>query len=167
MLSKTWSRPNSWLAGDWLARNRQTRSRARTTGQPRADSGVRTIPGKSPRVKLSRLHVPVDRQRHQRGRDDPQHKVFAFVFLFRHKWSTAYLKPRFKCRADFPLSGSGSGQFVVILSKRFLRSEGSGRAARCVASFATHKSRVWLASLSPRLRQRYGLGAAASAPAFL
>jgi hypothetical protein len=37
---------------------------------------------------------------------------------------------------------------VVILSKRSLRSEGSGRAARCVAFFATQKSRVWLASFS-------------------
>src|ERR1017187_692565 len=37
---------------------------------------------------------------------------------------------------------------IVILSKRFLRSEGSGRAARSVAFFATPQSRVWLASLS-------------------
>jgi hypothetical protein len=37
---------------------------------------------------------------------------------------------------------------IVILNKRFLRSEGSGRAARRVAFFATHKSRGWLASLS-------------------
>jgi len=40
-----------------------------------------------------------------------------------------------------------SAHQVVILSKRFLRREGSGRAARCVASFATQYSRVWLASL--------------------
>jgi hypothetical protein len=37
-------------------------------------------------------------------------------------------------------------QFDVILSKRALRSAGSGRAARCVAFFATHQSRVRLAS---------------------
>src|SRR5579863_5402221 len=36
----------------------------------------------------------------------------------------------------------------VIPSKRSLRSEGSGRAARSVAFFATQQSRVWLASLS-------------------
>jgi hypothetical protein len=35
---------------------------------------------------------------------------------------------------------------IVILNKRSLRSEGSGRAARSVAFFATHESRVWLAS---------------------
>ncbi len=35
---------------------------------------------------------------------------------------------------------------AVILSKRFLRSEGSGRAARCVVLFETQKTRVWLAS---------------------
>jgi len=37
---------------------------------------------------------------------------------------------------------------IVILSKRFSRREGPGRAARSVAFFATQQSRVWLASLS-------------------
>ena len=37
---------------------------------------------------------------------------------------------------------------IVILNKRSLRREGSGRAARSVAFFATQQSRVWLASLS-------------------
>src|SRR5271165_446100 len=37
---------------------------------------------------------------------------------------------------------------VVIPSKRSLRSEGSGRAARSGLFFATQESRVWLASLS-------------------
>jgi hypothetical protein len=37
---------------------------------------------------------------------------------------------------------------IVILSKRSLRREGSGRAARCVAFFVTQQSRVWFASLS-------------------
>jgi hypothetical protein len=36
---------------------------------------------------------------------------------------------------------------LVILSKLLLRSEGSGRAARTVAIFATEQSRVWLASV--------------------
>jgi len=36
---------------------------------------------------------------------------------------------------------------IVILSKRSLRSEGPGRAARSVAFCATHQSRVRLASL--------------------
>jgi hypothetical protein len=43
--------------------------------------------------------------------------------------------------------GSGSGCFV-ILSKRFLRSEGSGRSVRSVAHFATQQSRVGIASLT-------------------
>lgn len=38
-------------------------------------------------------------------------------------------------------------QTPVIPSKRFLRSEGPGRAARNVAFFATPQSRVRLASL--------------------
>jgi hypothetical protein len=42
---------------------------------------------------------------------------------------------------------------VVILSKRFLRSEESVQAARCVVALllrkaATQQSRVWLASLA-------------------
>src|SRR5580698_6738404 len=37
---------------------------------------------------------------------------------------------------------------IVIPSKRSLRSEGSGRAAPCVAYLATRYSRVWPASLS-------------------
>jgi|HubBroStandDraft_5_1064220.scaffolds.fasta_scaffold90390_2 hypothetical protein len=37
---------------------------------------------------------------------------------------------------------------IVIPSKRSLRGEGSGRAARSVAFFAAQYSRVWLASLS-------------------
>jgi hypothetical protein len=42
---------------------------------------------------------------------------------------------------------------IVIPSKRSLRSEGSGRAARSVAQLllrkaATRKSRVWLGSIS-------------------
>jgi len=37
---------------------------------------------------------------------------------------------------------------IVILSKPLLRSEGSGRAVRCVAFFATPESHVWLASYS-------------------
>ena len=37
---------------------------------------------------------------------------------------------------------------IVILSEPLLRSEGSGRAVRCVAFFATPESHVWLASYS-------------------
>jgi len=39
-----------------------------------------------------------------------------------------------------------SWQGLVILSQRSLRSEGSGRAARRVAYYATQEPRVWLAS---------------------
>jgi hypothetical protein len=41
---------------------------------------------------------------------------------------------------------------VVILSKPVLRSEGSGRAARCGALFAPQQPRVWLASLSTTIQ---------------
>src|SRR6266536_1133300 len=53
------------------------------------------------------LLVPEDRQRNQDDRNDPQNDVFAAAFFFCHKSSTAYLKSRFKCRADFPCSRSG------------------------------------------------------------
>src|SRR5580658_6334027 len=54
-------------------------------------------------------------------------------------------------------------QSPVIPSKRSLRSEGSGRAVRSVAFFATQWPRVWLASYSLRrpllpLRRRWRLG---------
>jgi hypothetical protein len=36
------------------------------------------------RGKLSRLHVPVDCQRHQCDRNEPQNDVFTAVLFFRH-----------------------------------------------------------------------------------
>src|ERR1035438_3504220 len=59
-------------------------------------------------------------------RDSGQHKILAKVHGKIRRW-----------RASF-----------VIPSNRSSRSEESRRAARCVASFATQYSRVWLASLS-------------------
>ncbi|MGC2535018.1 MAG: hypothetical protein WA424_18850, partial [Candidatus Sulfotelmatobacter sp.] len=64
---------------------------------------------------------------------------------------------------------------IVIPNKRSLRGEESGRAARRVAFFATHQSRVWLASLSNSAttstsfyndRSTLSIGALPAAPAY-
>jgi hypothetical protein len=44
---------------------------------------------------------------------------------------------------------------IVILSKRSLRGEGPGRAARSVPVFGMRKSRVWLASSLHRTRKEH------------
>jgi len=54
---------------------------------------------------------------------------------------------QFNCH---PERSEGSDFIPLWMSSwatRFLRSEGSERAARCVAPFATQQSRAWLASL--------------------
>jgi hypothetical protein len=53
------------------------------------------------RGKLPRLHVPEDCQSNQGYRDNPEHDVFAAVFFFCHRGSTAHLKSQFKCRRNF------------------------------------------------------------------
>src|SRR5208283_3306790 len=59
-------------------------------------------------------------------RDSGQHKILAKVHWETRRWPTLF----------------------VIPSERCSRGGESGRAARCVAFLATHKLRVWLASLS-------------------
>jgi hypothetical protein len=65
-------------------------------------------------------------------------------------WSEKTLPEVGRLRNHFDLNVEWCS-LIVILSKRLLRSEGSGRAERRVAFFATHQSRVWLASFEPLL----------------
>src|ERR1700751_5353185 len=62
---------------------------------------------------LSRLSIPEDRHGYENERDDPENDIFCpiFLFLFCHKWSTAYMKPGFKSPCDF-LTNPG---FMVLI----------------------------------------------------